>query len=105
MAGLGQGQTWTTADGTELRIADMEPRHARNAYAYLMRRASRIQMRYAFVLLLSLPEHMGEHAEEEVLRDLDRAADGPEAWLAEFPLLVALRERGNADYQALEDRW
>jgi hypothetical protein len=93
---IDQAETWTDINGIEHRLADMEPRYCRNVAAFLMRRADEIAFRYGLMLArVPLPD-MDTVAFDIVDADIGRETElfvDPAAWLADKPLLKALRER------------
>lgn len=81
---LHDGRTWTDRHYREHRVAWMDPGYCRNLLAWLRKRANGLW----WAAMLRMPDYPG--AEREEWR-MDRL--GPEAWLEEQPLVVALRRR------------
>jgi len=93
---LNQKATWADRDGNVYKIAEMDPVYARNVHTFLLRRADQMANAYGLYLTASrMPE--GEMAFDAVSDAIDREFDAmsknAEAWLAEKPLLRALKER------------
>ncbi|MFF9287479.1 hypothetical protein [Streptomyces griseosporeus] len=92
---LDQDEVWRDAQGTILRLDDMEPGYCGRVRAFCLRNAE-----YAHSLLLYEMAHgpmpSGEVAVDGFNREwdmMDAAGDDPRAWLEEAPLLIALKYR------------
>jgi hypothetical protein len=92
---LDETEMWEVRDGTRVRISDMTPRHAENAYRLLLRQAESLAFRA--VLLLPPPNFNGDmaqyYAEQEWEALTDAMMQDPVAWLERQPLVKALRAR------------
>jgi len=92
---LDQDEVWRDAQGTILRLDDMESGYCGRVRAFCLRNAERA---YDIMLydMAHGPMPSGDVAVDCFNREwdmLDAAGDDPKAWLEEAPLLIALKHR------------
>ncbi|WP_309032530.1 hypothetical protein [Streptomyces alfalfae] len=91
---LDQDEVWRDAQGTILRLDDMDPGYCGRVRAFCLRQADAV---YDLIgMQAAAPTDMSESATDAFERAFDEflnAGDDPDAWLADFPLLVALKHR------------
>ncbi|MEW2402104.1 hypothetical protein [Streptomyces sp. NPDC046862] len=91
---LNHDEVWCNAEGEILRLDDMDPGYCGRVYAFCMRQAEEI---YELIGMRALAgtEHLGEQAGIDFDRAFDDflSVESPAAWLAQAPLLVALKYR------------
>lgn len=98
---LNQGETWTDAAGTVHRIADMEAQYCRNVIAFLERRIDEITWVAGLSLAHSCLPVEDTQAYLSVTaaidEEIERMHTDPLAWLANKPLIKALRQRAEQE--------
>lgn len=82
---LAQGDVWVSKGGAEHRIADMDADYCGNVIRFLERRADTLALDHA-LFAPNVPV-------SEIVPETREAIADPARWLANQPLMVALRKR------------
>lgn len=94
---LTQTENWVDGSGKTWRISDMNPSHRENVYSFLLRIAPGLASQ-AYDQLAAGLAPQGEMARDAHDATTDELADAviePLAWIAQQPLITALRESLN----------
>jgi hypothetical protein len=96
---LDQDEVWVDAKGVAHQITEMEPGYCRNVIRFLEQRAEAIAHQIAaYTASVPLPPIdtvAYDDVSTSIAADTAAAMRNPLAWLAQAPLLVALRQRAD----------